>query len=84
MMLARHMYGIQQLAWREVVWDGGILCEEAAAGGWRSAACGTSFADRLQWLQSLAELPLDEGISLRGETLSDEERASLEALGYVQ
>jgi hypothetical protein len=60
-----------------------MLCQEEA-GGWRDAACGADWADRLSWLESLVDLPLDEGISHSADTLSDDERAKLKALGYVQ
>jgi arylsulfatase A-like enzyme len=83
MMLARHMYGIQQLRWREVVWEGGMLCQEEE-GGWHDAGCSADWAERLSWLGSLVDLPQDEGVSHSADTLSDDERAKLKALGYVQ
>ncbi len=84
MMLARHMYGIQELDRREVVWDGGSKCESRVGDGWVLGPCGANWSERLEWLQTLAELPLDRGVSEQSGTLSDEERERLEALGYVR
>lgn len=84
MMLARHMYGIQELDRREVVWDGGSECESRVAGGWENDPCEVVWNDRMEWLQTLAELPLDRGVSEHSGGLSDEERERLEALGYVR
>jgi hypothetical protein len=84
MMLARHMYGIQGLDRREVVWDGGSECEFWVAGGWQTGPCQADWSERLQWLQNLAGLPLDHGISEHAGSLSQEERERLEALGYVR
>ena len=84
MMVAPHLYGLQQLAWREVVWEGGGSCAAGGPGSWQEAACRVSWADRLAELGELATLPTDHGVGSHEGLLSDAERQNLEALGYVR
>ena len=84
MEIAKHLYGIQEDGWREVVWQGDSRCAEGAPGSWRNADCTTPWQERLRQLGELARLPTDDGIGSHSELLSDSERQSLEALGYVQ
>jgi arylsulfatase A-like enzyme len=83
MMIAPHLYGIQQAGWRELLWEGGASCATGGPGSWHGAACAVGWEERLAALGSLVSLPADRGVSSAGEQLSDAERQSLEALGYV-
>jgi arylsulfatase A-like enzyme len=84
MMIAPHLYGIQESGWREVLWEGGGSCATGEPGVWTRAPCVVPWAERLAELGELATLPADHGVSAAGEQLSDAERRSLEALGYVR
>jgi len=84
MTVAPHLYGLQQLAWREVVWEGGGSCAAGAPGSWQEGACVVDWSTRLAELGELAKLPSDRGVASHEEALSEEERRNLEALGYVR
>lgn len=84
MLISRHLFGLQQLTTREVVWDGGNDCSERLDEQWRAAPCSVSWQERMAQLREIAALPLGEITSGEAGVLSPEERAGLEALGYVR
>jgi hypothetical protein len=84
MMIAPHLYGIQQRRWREALWEGGSSCATGVPGSWREVACLVAWEERLAELGRLVALPADRGVSSAGEQLSDTERQALEALGYLR
>jgi arylsulfatase A-like enzyme len=84
MLISRHLFGLQQLTTREVVWDGGNDCSERLDEQWRAAPCSVSWQERMAQLREIAALPLGEITSGEAGVLSPDERAGLEALGYVR
>jgi arylsulfatase A-like enzyme len=84
MMISRHLFGLQQLATQEVVWDGGSSCSERLDGRWRPAPCTVPWQQRMTQLREIAALPLGEIAGPETGVLSPDERARLEALGYVR
>ena len=84
MMISRHLFGLQQLATREVVWDGGSECAERLGDAWRAAPCTASWQERMAELREIATPPLGETDGGEAGVLSPDERARLEALGYVR
>jgi hypothetical protein len=82
MRIAPHVYGAQELRYREVVWDGGIMCEARSAGGWLSEPCAAPWQRQLAWISDHLERPAGGGGTEAGLTAADRKR--LEALGYVE
>jgi len=84
MAIANHIYGLQQLDWRQLVWSGGTSCADRSAGGWIDSGCVVDWETRFEELAAVAALPTDHGPSMGGSGLTQEMRERLEALGYVQ
>ncbi|MEE4274001.1 MAG: sulfatase [Thermoanaerobaculales bacterium] len=83
MAISGHIYGLQQLDWRQLVWSGGTSCADRSAGGWIDSGCEVDWETRLEELAAVAALPTDHGPSMGASGLTEEMREQLEALGYV-
>jgi hypothetical protein len=83
MKIADHLFGLQRLRSREVVWSGGIRCSNRVGDIWDDAICPATWGDRLDQLAAFGQ---SRAPTTGGEdgVLSDDERRRLEALGYVQ
>jgi hypothetical protein len=84
MMIAPHLYGLQQLHTREVVWRGGASCSERTAHGWIETACLDNWQGMMNRVRDLAGVTGDRVEGSEPGVLSDDDRARLEALGYVR
>jgi arylsulfatase len=84
MKIAPSVFGIQQPAFRQVVWRGGAACSHSTAAGWKDARCTVDWAERMMQLEAFMVHPIDGTASDAGHDLSDEMRRRLEALGYVR
>jgi len=84
MAVSGHLYGLQQLEWRQIVWDGGTMCADRSVGGWIASACQVGWETRLEELAAVAALPVDSDLSVGDVGLTDEMRKHLEALGYIR
>jgi hypothetical protein len=84
MKIASHLYGLQHIDRRELVWNGGSSCSEKSLGEWVAAPCTDA------WPRLLTRV--HDAVGVTGErferadpgVLSDDERSRLEALGYVR
>jgi len=83
MKIADHLFGLQRLRSREIVWNGGIRCSERVGSIWNDAICPTTWSDRLDELAAFAR-SWESTTGDQERVLSDEERERLEALGYVE
>ena len=82
--LGYDVYGVESLAARRVLWEGGQQCARRAEGdlGWRSVPCGEGDAGAaLEALHKRLGRPASGDYS--ADELSDEDRAALTALGYL-
>jgi len=84
MEIAPHIYGLQQLDVRQIVWDGGSTCSQGGSGSWSAAPCAVGWQQRLEELAAVAALPVDADLSSGDVGLTDEMREHLEALGYIR
>jgi arylsulfatase A-like enzyme len=84
MAISAHLYGLQQLDWRQLVWNGGSLCADRSGEGWSASDCQVDWETRLEELAAVAALPTDHGPSMGESGLTEEMREHLEALGYIQ
>ena len=82
MAIADHLFGVQRSARREVIWDGGIECEELVAGTWDEVRCEQGWRERLEELRRY-DVVLSKNASPE-HGLTDSDRRALEALGYIQ
>lgn len=81
--IADHLWGYQGSARRAVVWRGGAECRRRGRGGaWRTEACPDDGARVLAALLEALGHPPADGAAEAGE-LSEDQRAALEALGYL-
>lgn len=86
MKVSQHLFGVQRPDYRQLVWDQGEDCARRRDGAWSKTPCA---ADRQRILDSiqaeLGEAPAETGPDgpSSDETLSDELRESLKALGYL-
>jgi arylsulfatase A-like enzyme len=83
MKIAPSVYGIQELAHREVIWQGGMDCGRLSGDRWSTDRCGASWQDRLTELADVARA-LERRDEAEVGVLSEAEREALEALGYVR
>jgi hypothetical protein len=81
--VADHLWGYQGAARRAVVWRGGAECRRRGGdGAWRGAGCPDDGSRLLAaLLEALGEPPA--GAAAEAGELSDDQRAALEALGYL-
>lgn len=80
--LARHVYGIQGLRNRRVVWPQGQDCARREDGGWRPEPCRGEVEAVLDRIRQVLGPPATER-SDQGRGMSEEDREALEALGYL-
>jgi len=80
--IARHVYGIQGLRNRRVVWPQGQDCARREEHGWRPEPCRGEVEAVLGRIQRLLGPP-DTERSDQGRGMSEEDREALEALGYL-
>jgi hypothetical protein len=88
--IAHHVYGVESLAARRVLWNGGQRCarwtgDGGGGGGWREADCGGDAAAALAALErrlGRAEAGAPPG-RFSPDDLADEDRKALTALGYL-
>lgn len=83
MKIAPSVYGIQELAHREVIWQGGMDCGRLSGDRWTTDRCGATWQDRLTELADVARA-LERRDEAEVGVLSEAEREALEALGYVR
>ncbi|HSL82660.1 MAG TPA: sulfatase [Thermoanaerobaculia bacterium] len=81
--VAHHLWGYQGAGRRAVVWHGGAECRRRDRDGvWRAEECPDDGARLLAALvETLGEPPADA--AAEGGELSEDQRAALEALGYL-
>jgi arylsulfatase A-like enzyme len=84
MMIAPSVFGVQQSAFRQVVWKGGTSCYQSTAAGWSEAPCAVDWPERMAQLEGFTDLPTGRTEAGAEEDLSDDMRRRLEALGYVR
>lgn len=84
MAISGHLYGLQQLDWRQLVWTGGTTCTDRSAEGWIASECLVGWETRLEELATVAALPVESDLSTGDAGLTDEMREHLEALGYIR
>jgi arylsulfatase len=84
MKIAPHLYGLQQIDRRELVWDGGSSCSGRSAETWVETPCTDTWPQLMARVRDLAGVTGEQSDGARPGVLSDEERARLEALGYVR
>lgn len=82
--IADHLYGLQWIAHREVLFDRQIECRDLRDGSWLPVECRATWADRLAMLsermQAAAKLRADHAVA----DLDQEEAEKLRALGYIE
>lgn len=83
MKIAPSIFGVQQSAFRQVVWEGGTICYRSTSAGWSEVRCGIDWQERLAQLEAVTALPTGRADDAEHD-LSDDLRRRLEALGYVQ
>jgi len=83
MKIAPSVFGIQELARREIVWQGGVECSRVVSDRWTTDRCDASWEARLAELASVARA-LERRDEADVGVLSEAEREALEALGYVR
>ncbi len=83
MMVAQQVFGLQMLRRREVVWQGGIECSELAGSRWLGVPCPGTWHDREPLVRSMITVA-EPGDHATADQLSEDERRSLQALGYVR
>ena len=81
MKVAAHLYGLQEPDFRHVWWEGGAQCARWADNAWLPADCPEDDERRAALELALAS-PREELIE-GAEPLSEDDRAKLEALGYL-
>jgi arylsulfatase A-like enzyme len=84
MKIAPSVFGIQQPAFRQVVWRGGTTCSRSTAAGWDDARCTVDWTERMMQLEAFMDHPIGKSEGDVGHELSEEMRRRLEALGYVR
>lgn len=84
MTIAPHLYGLQELERRQLVWSGGSLCYDRSADGWSAEGCEIGWEQRLEELAAIATLPVDTDLTAGDVGLTEEMREHLEALGYIR
>ncbi len=84
MAIAPHLYGLQNLDWRQLVWNGGSLCYDRNSAGWAAAQCQVDWRQRMEELASVAAVPVGADLSPDDAGITDEMREQLEALGYIR
>lgn len=80
--IAAHVYGIQGLRTRRVVWPQGQECARREAGEWRPEPCRGEARETLARIQQVLGKPQTES-SDQGRGMSEQDRRALEALGYL-
>ncbi len=84
MRIAPHLFGLQQILRREVVWEGGHDCSSRQVdGGWASIRCESSWEESLAQIGTMAEIMNERRREAQAGALSKDERLRLEALGYI-
>lgn len=82
--IADHLFGIQQLDFREVFYPGTIECEARTNGRWAPADCSAAWVERFAelpvWMQDTVDLT-DFGSA---EEINEEDAEKLRALGYLE
>ena len=84
MRIASSVFGIQQLAFRQVVWRGGTSCYRKRAQVWREMGCEVDWRERIEQLEAFIDHPIGVAGDVEEGGLSEDMRRRLEALGYVQ
>lgn len=82
MKVARNLYGIQREDFRQLAWEDGDECARLRDGQWILEPCTAGRDGVLASLAELLHIGDHAAPAMEGE-LSDEERESLEALGYM-
>jgi len=80
--IAGHVYGIQGLRTRRVVWPQGQECARRDEGEWRAEPCRGDAQETLARIQRVLGKPQTES-SDQGRGMSEQDREALEALGYL-
>lgn len=80
--IAAHVYGIQGLRTRRVVWPQGQECARRDGEGWRAEPCRGEAQETLARIQQVLGKPQTES-SDQGRGMSEQDREALEALGYL-
>lgn len=80
--IARHLYGVQRLDFRQLVWNGGEDCGRRENGVWQSAPCTSGYQEVLAHLEKVLDVNRNAKVEDAG-VVSREVEESLRALGYL-
>lgn len=80
--LASHVYGVQRLDFRQVVWRRGSDCARREGDAWQPTDCPTDGEEVLRHLETILHAP-DPGEVEGAGVVSPEVEESLRALGYL-
>lgn len=83
MKIANHLFGLQQLDWRELVWPSGNSCARRTPVGWTEAPCSHGWRDSFDRISEYAATPLAD-VTEPDAGLTQEDETRLRALGYLQ
>lgn len=84
MEIAPHVFGVQRLTDRRLVWEDGEQCARRQDGVWRETSCADESATREDVLEAIRrDLAPPSYVPEAGEEVSAEVRRRLEALGYM-
>lgn len=84
MKIAPSIFGIQQPAFRQVVWRGGTTCYRQKGLGWSETGCEVGWVERMGQLEAFVDHTIGDAGAVDGQDLGDQMRRRLEALGYVR
>jgi arylsulfatase A-like enzyme len=83
-MVAPHLYGLQEDSARQIVWEGGTECAWLDDPAWEIVECEVGWRERMSQLEAFASTWRETDTEAGEESLSDDMRRRLEALGYVR
>ncbi len=81
--IADHLFGLQWLDRREVLYDGVIECEQRLGDAWVSADCARSWREGLALLSDAMRATLELDVEVSEADLDEAEAERLRALGYL-
>jgi arylsulfatase A-like enzyme len=82
--IADHLFGLQRLHSREVVFPGFIECARRQGDEWMTTPCVADWEDRLTGLPAKMQETLSLATDYSAEDLDDETADRLRALGYLE